>query len=161
MNHQRIQTHSNGGAVGTSPELPKKSSYATNWVKSNEGKNKSFYNISVIKGMIGSKSAGDGCISSKDRTCVVEDPQKSFKPFQFKGSVAKESSSSDMVNVVIKRDTASNHSIIVRSALPEGVKSNTGRSIVLAGVGGSELAPVCRLHKKGFSYSISGFRYKI
>ncbi|WP_435316605.1 hypothetical protein, partial [Klebsiella pneumoniae] len=66
------------------------------------------YSVNVLND---STSAEFGGLSGKDRTCVVKDPQNSFKPFQFKGSVAMSSSSGDSVNVVIQRDTASNHRI--------------------------------------------------
>ena len=130
------------------PKGFKKLSFATSQNKSDnvkEDKKKVGYNVQVLNN---NKIAESGCVSVRDRICNVDNSHDSFKPFQFKGSVARSSSSEDSVNVVIQRDTASNHSIIARSALPKGVIGEPNRSIILEGVGGSELAPVCRLYLK-------------
>ncbi|XP_066959223.1 uncharacterized protein [Macrobrachium rosenbergii] len=50
------------------------------------------------------------------------------------------------VPVKILRDTGSNHSVIIRGAHPQLEKNLTGDSVILKGIGGEEVTPICRLH---------------
>ncbi|XP_064085198.1 uncharacterized protein LOC135200477 [Macrobrachium nipponense] len=50
------------------------------------------------------------------------------------------------VPVKILRDTGSNHSVVVRGSHPQLEKSLRGDSVILKGIGGEEVTPICRLH---------------
>ena len=67
-----------------------------------------------------------------------------FENFQFPGLVAGAESDKGLP-VVIQRDTASNQSIVLRSAVPDIERFFTGNNVLLAGVGGSVSLPLCRL----------------
>ena len=67
-----------------------------------------------------------------------------FENFQFPGLVAGTESDKGLP-VVIQRDTASNQSIVLRSAVPDIERFFTGNNVLLAGVGGSVSLPLCRL----------------
>ena len=67
-----------------------------------------------------------------------------FKTFQFQGKISGARSDSGLP-VVIQRDTASDQSIILRSAIPNIEQYFTGKSVLLAGVGGTVTLPLCKL----------------
>ena len=70
------------------------------------------------------------------------DPQHSLKPFQFDGFVSASEGSMD-VPVRIMRDTGASHSIIVRDALPTLEDMFTGDNVILQGIGGTVVDPLC------------------
>ena len=72
----------------------------------------------------------------------LSDPQKCFEPFQFDGYVSA-SEQSAVVKVRIMRDTASNHSIIVRNTFPKVECLMTGEKVILSGAWGYVLVSLC------------------
>ena len=75
------------------------------------------------------------------------DPQKCMKPFQFEGFVAA-SEQDSMVPVRIMRDTCASQSVILRNSLANMDELLTGQSVVLHGIGGVVVDPLCRLFLK-------------
>ena len=72
------------------------------------------------------------------------DSQGSFEPFTFGGFVSL-SEDSMKVPVSVLRDTGASQSIIVRSSVPFLEQCYTGESVVLRGVGGCVVVPLCRV----------------
>ena len=76
------------------------------------------------------------------------DPQSNLKPFQFEGLISAADSSSTEVPIRIMRDTAASQSVVVRDALPNLEDLLTGESVILSGIGGTVVDPLCRLYLK-------------
>ncbi|XP_066959143.1 uncharacterized protein [Macrobrachium rosenbergii] len=70
---------------------------------------------------------------------------EAFKPYIYEGTLTTQGGSVQ-VPVKVLRDTGSNHSVVVRGAHPQLEKNLTGDSVILKGIGGEEVTPICRLH---------------
>ena len=107
---------------------------------SEENESKKTYKIAVAEGTV----------------VGIQPKSNHFKTFQFQGKIAGLESDSGLP-VVIQRDTASDQSIILRSAIPNIERYYTGKSVLLAGVGGAVTLPLCKLYMK--SDLVTGFIY--
>ena len=84
---------------------------------------------------------------------VSVDPQEGFKPFQFEGHIS--ASENDIGRPVrIMRDTCASQSIILRNAMSD-VGNLTKESVLLSGIGGTVLAPLCQVYLR--SDLVSGY----
>ena len=76
---------------------------------------------------------------------TTDEASNSFEPFIFTGYISLSSGDKKKVPVRIVRDTASSHSLVLRSSFPRIYEALTGERVVLSGVHIADSVPLCSI----------------